>query len=54
MLLDFYSKEMYELNKQEKEELLTQELEELTILHIEKYKPYAIILKGMGYNSDKS
>lgn len=51
MIQNFYKFKPYELSKEEKGRLLTEELKELTELHRKRCRPYANILKGMGYNS---
>lgn len=53
MLEDFYKLGPYELDKQEKTELLTKELLELTELHRKNCPEYARMLKAMGYDSSK-
>lgn len=53
MLEDFYKLGPYELDKQEKTELLTKELLELTKLHQKSCPEYARMLKAMGYDSSK-
>lgn len=51
MIEDFYELEPYELNKAEKEKLLTKELLELTEFHRNHCKEYANFLKNLGYDS---
>ncbi len=53
MIKDFYDIEPYELNKEEKSELLTKELLELTGLHQSRCPEYARFLNAVGYEEDK-
>ena len=53
MIDDFYNVEPYELNKEEKAELLTKELLELTRLHKSRCPEYARFLKAVGYEEGK-
>ena len=53
MIDDFYNIEPYQLNKEEKSELLTKELVELTRLHQSRCTEYARFLKAVGYEEDK-
>ena len=53
MIDDFYNIEPYQLNKEEKSELLTKELVELTRLHQSQCPEYARFLKAVGYEEDK-
>ena len=53
MIDDFYNVEPYELNKEEKAELLTKELLELTRLHKSRCPEYARFLKAVGYEESK-
>lgn len=53
MIDDFYQLAPYELDKQQKNELLKRELIALTESHMEKCEPYRKILMGMGYDSNK-
>lgn len=52
MLDDFYKYEPYELNKQDKEKLLTKELTELTEYHKEHCKEYHSFLDAVGYKKE--
>lgn len=53
MIEDFYNLNPYELNKEQKNQLLTKELKELTKLHSEKSKEYANFMKTISYDEDK-
>lgn len=53
MIDDFYNIEPYQLNKEDKSELLTKELVELTRLHQSRCPEYARFLKAVGYEEDK-
>ncbi len=50
MIEDFYELNPYELNKDEKADLLKRELIELTEYHKDHCKEYANFLKGVGYD----
>ncbi len=50
MIEDFYELEPYQLNKEEKAEMLTKELLELTNSHREKCQEYDMFLKAIGFN----
>lgn len=52
MIDDFYNIEPYQLNKEEKSEMLTKELVELTRIHQDKCPGYARFLKAIGYKED--
>lgn len=49
----FYEREPYELNKEQKSELLTEELVELTRHHMERCPSYARFLKAVGYDESE-
>ena len=53
MIEDFYDKNPYELNREEKDRLLTKELRELTEFHAEHCEEYAHFLHLIGYDSTK-
>ena len=53
MIEDFYELEPYQLNKEEKSEILTRELKELTRLHRERCPEYARFLKAIGYDESE-
>jgi phenylacetate-coenzyme A ligase PaaK-like adenylate-forming protein len=52
MIEDFYGRNPYELNKSEKDALLTKELLQLTRMHAENCVPYRNILKGLDFHED--
>lgn len=52
MIEEFYQWKPYELNKEEKSELLTGELLHLTKHHMDNCEPYRNILNGMGFRPD--
>lgn len=52
MIDDFYNIEPYQLNKEEKSEMLTKELVELTRIHQDKCPEYARFLKAIVYKED--
>ena len=51
MIEDFYELDPYELNKEDKDKLLTNELISLTEYHAEHCKEYSDFLKAIGYES---
>lgn len=53
MIEDFYGLEPYELNKEEKSELITKELVSLTRHHMERCPEYGRFLKAVGYDETK-
>lgn len=53
MIDAFYEHSPYELNKEQKEKLLTQELKELTKHHQDNCEYYNSILNAMGYDEGK-
>ncbi len=53
MIDEFYEHNPYELNREQKSELLTRELKELTKHHREKCVYYDGILEGMGYQESE-
>lgn len=53
MIEDFYNHEPYELNRNEKEKLLTKELKELTRIHKERCPEYANFLHAVRYDESK-
>lgn len=53
MIDDFYARETYDLDKEEKDKFVTRKLLELTEFHRGKCEPYANILKAMNYDSLK-
>ncbi len=53
MINDFYEYAPYELDKKQKNELLTKELMELTEFHRVNSEPYARFLDALSYDKDK-
>ena len=54
MIEDFYALNPYELNREEKEKMLTKELVELTEYHREHCPEYKGMTDAMNYEKDRS